>query len=363
MNFLPCMHIFVIKPSGPKALLFSLGNRQQYGSDYDQTYSPVVKTTSICILLATVSTFNLELHQMDALIAFLHGDLDRDVFMMVPLGLRDPTNTHLVCKLRKDVYGLKQASRLWYHKMHEFLVNDLGFVSSPADPFLYVLHKSSSVIIISLYGDYLLITATFLSEITSSTLALSKRFAMNDLCEAHTFLGLEILRDRQHGTLHLSKTRYITHILTKLRMTGSKSAHTPIDSGLPTSPPPTDTLSPPLAVPYLQAIGSLLHLMTRTRPYIEFSVVRLARYQENPTAALWTAVKRIFHYMSTTCTIGITCTPSNSSPLHGYSDSDWAGCPATRRSTSGYLFMLSGGAVSWRSKQQSLVAAFSCEAE
>ncbi len=147
MNVLPCMYVFTLKDSGPKARIGAKGCRQVHGVDYGETYAPVVKFTSIRIMLATVAIQDLELHQMDVVTAFLHGDLDKNIYMEVPGGFKDPSRPNLVCKLLKALYGLKQAPRLWHAKIDAFLIGELEFISSPNDPCLYVKHTAKALMI------------------------------------------------------------------------------------------------------------------------------------------------------------------------------------------------------------------------
>ncbi len=105
MNVLPCMYVFALKDSGPKVRIVAkgCGSRQVHGVDYGETYAPVVKFTSVRVMLATVAVQDLELHQMDVVTAFLHGNLDKDIYMEVPAGFKDPSRPNLVCKLLKTL--------------------------------------------------------------------------------------------------------------------------------------------------------------------------------------------------------------------------------------------------------------------
>lgn len=178
------MYVFRMKDSGPKVRLVALGCRQVHGVDFGETYAPVVKYTSIRILLATVAVQDLELHQMYVVTAFLHGELDKDIFMQVPDGLRSDSTEGLVCRLKKALYGLKQAPRLWHAKIDAYLIEELNFVSSRNDPCVYVHHTGASILIIALYVDDLLIAGSDSSEIAIIKGEFAKRFEMKDLGEA-----------------------------------------------------------------------------------------------------------------------------------------------------------------------------------
>lgn len=184
---------------------------------------------------------------------------------------------------------------------------------------------------------------------------------MKDLGEAFVFLGLEIQRNRTLRSLHLSQPSYTLEILSRFGMPEEKLPQPPMIVNLQQSL--QDKSTPIYNIPYRQAISSLIYLMTGTRPYISFSVGWLAQFQENPSLEHWTAVKRNFRYLSGTRSFEISYNGHYSSDIIGYSDSDWAGCLSSRRSTRGYIFLIAGGSVTWRSKKQTIVSTSSCEAE
>lgn len=365
MNVLPSMYVFNMKSTGPKARIVAKGYRQVHGVDYGETYAPVVKFTSVCVMLAIVAVQDLELHQMDVVTAFLHWDVDKHIYMSVPQGFRNTQQPNVVCKLRKALYGLKQAPRLWHAKINTFLLDRLKFMSSPNDPCLYVKHSTWSIIFIALYVDDLLIAGNDMSSIRWINGEMCKLFEMKDLGESKLCLGLEISRDRSNRTLHLSQTSYIRTILERFNMENAKPVPTPMESGLINNnwSCPETQHEPAGEVPYRQAIGSLMFLMVGSRPDIAFSVCYLAKFYEAPLLAHWKAVKRVLRYISGTRNEGISYGGMSDSIAFGYSDADWGGCKTTRRSTSGYLFLMSGGPISWRSRKQTVTATSSCKAE
>ena len=343
-----------------KARLVARGFSQIEGVDFEETFAPVVKFTSIRVLLAYTAINNLELHQMDVKTAFLNGDLEEEIYMEQPEGFVSEGNEDLVCRLLKSLYGLKQAPRQWYAKMHSFLTSELGLTSSDADECLYIGIWDGAIIIIALYVDDLLIACsctTVLAEVKSK---LSHHFEMKDLGEARVCLGFEIYRNRSSRKLWLGQTKYAESIVDRFRMTDAKGVATPLESCLDHLGEDGEVVK----VPYREAIGSLMYLMVGTRPDIAFSVSRLARYVEHPTAAHWSAVKRIIRYVKETKHLGIVYGGQNCGlePL-AYVDADWAGDKETRKSYGGYVFLMGGGAVSWRSQQQEVVALSSTEAE
>ena len=359
MHVLPSKYVFRVKNEAPKARLVVLGCRQIHGLDYWQTFAPVVKMTSIRLVLALVAAMDLECEQMDVATAFLNGDLQEEIYMEIPQGLKTPENENYVCKLRKALYGLKQAPRQWYAKINKYLVETLGFKSSANDPCLYVRHKPANLTIIALYVDDLLIAGNDIKSISTVKRQLSKIFEMKDLGKLDVMLGIHVERCRRKKLLFISQPDYAQTILHRFDMQDSNPMSTPMVS-FKTS---TNTSNDSIEIPYRQAIGSLMYLMVGTRPDIAFAICRLAQFSENPTKEHWTAVKRVFRYIKGTHDYGILYDGNLDLDIHGYSDSDHAGCTETRKSTSGYVFLACGGAVSWRSKKQTSVATSSCEAE
>lgn len=360
MKVLPSKYVFKVKENRPKVRLVALGCRQKSGIDYNETFAPVVTMTTIRSVLAIVASNNLELEQMDVKTAFLNGDLEEDVFMAVPEGLRESSNSNKVCKLLRSIYGLKQSPRQWYSKMHEFLLS-LNFVSSRNDPCLYVRHLGSGILIIALYVDDLLIAGNSKSEIESLKRELSHRFEMKDMGAARIMLGIKITRDRNRRKLFIDQQEYARTVLERFGMEKSKPVSTPIDKTYFNFSEEEGELVD--NVRYRQAVGSLMYLMIASRPDLSFAIGKLSQHCEQPTKHHWIAMKRLLRYVNGTLNYGILYNGSDSKDILGFSDADWAGCKATRKSTSGTVFLIAGGAVSWKSKKQTCVATSTCEAE
>ncbi len=361
MHILPSKYVFRVKNGLPKVRLVAMGCRQIQGVDYNDTYAPVVTMTTIRTILALTASLDLELEQMDVVTAFLNGDLKEDIYMQVPEGFRDASNTNKVCKLNKSLYGLKQAPRQWYAKMHDFLVTSCNFKSSQNDPCLYFRHNGKDITLICLYVDDLLIAGSDKNDISKIKGELSSRFEMKDLGPATTMLGVEISRDRTAKKLFINQQEYTNTVLERFGMENSKPVATPMEKD--DSSPTEDQRDLCKSIPYRQAIGSIMYLMICTRPDLAYAIGKLSQYSESPKEHHWIALKRVLRYIKGTQTYGIMYNGSKLKSIAGYSDADWGGCKASRKSTSGNVFLVSGGAVSWRSKKQTCVALSTCEAE
>jgi hypothetical protein len=191
---------------------------------------------------------------------------------------------------------------------------------------------------------------------------LATRFEMVDMGELQYCLGIQVIRDRQKGTLKLSQEKYVTDTLSKFRMQDSKCVSTPWVKGSTTLPPSNNEID---QSKYRSVVGRLQYLASITRPDIASVAAYCARFQEKPMTDHLVIIKRILRYLKGTKNYGIQFTASGNRKLDliGYSDSDWDGDRVDRRSTSGYLFMLCGGVISWRSAKQKSVALSSTESE
>lgn len=219
----------------------------------------------------------------------------------------------------------------------------MKFVASLNDPCLYVRKSESKILIIALYVDDLLILGNCQADIAEIKDELNKRFEMKDLGPASFMLGIEITRERAKRKVWITQRDYTSEVLNRFRMKDCRAVSTPMDkSTLGTLDSESDHASE--NIPYRQAIGSLIYLVSCTRPDLAFTVHRLSQYLANPKDYHWTAVKRALRYVWTTRNHGILYDGSQSASLTGYADSDYAGDTGTRKSTSGYVFLMAGAA-------------------
>ena len=371
-----CKWVFKVKRKADgsidryKARVVAKGYAQKEGVDYTETFAPVAKFSAIRALLSLSAFYDLELHQMDVKCAFLNGDLDHEIYMTQPEGFVTSGKQDLVCKLQRTLYGLKQAGRSWNQKIDDTL-QELGFTVLKSDSCLYVYGKISVVIFIALYVDDLLLASTSKPALTRLKADLVRKFSMKDLGEAQYMLGLQIQRNRTARTLSISQGEYVRHILARFGMWDSKPVHTPLEisAKLTKADCPGTDATPDVAFTrlYQSAVGAIMYAMLGTRPDIAFAVTALSQFNSNPGQAHWIAVKHVMRYLRGTVdyqlTYGASGTTAISPVVYGYSDSDWGSNTDDRRSVTGYVFLLGGGAVSWQARKQTTVALSSVEAE
>ena len=254
-----------------KARLVAKGYSQVEGVDYDEIFSPVAKLTSIRFVLSVAAAYDLEVEQMDVKTAFLHGDLEEEIYMRQPEGFEAKGKENLVCKLKKSLYGLKQSPRMWYQKFDTYMLQ-LDFVRSNSDHCVYVKRAGDQFVILTLYVDDMLLIGNNMKMVKSVKNLLAKKFDMKDLRPANFILGMQITRDREKRKLWLGQEKYIKEILKKFNMMDCKPVGTPMSSGTKLSAeqcPKTDEEIEEMArVPYASAVGSLMYAMVCTRPDI-----------------------------------------------------------------------------------------------
>ena len=339
-----------------KSRLVVFGNHQKEGIDYTETFAPVAKMVTIRAFLAIAASKNWELHQMDVHNAFLHGDLHEEVYMKLPPGF-ESSHPNKVCRLRKSLYGLKQAPRCWFAKLVSSL-KDYGFLQSYSDYSLFTYTKGSVQINVLVYVDDLIISGNDSVHLQAFKAYLSDCFHMKDLGPLKFFLGIEVARSK--SGLFLCQRKYTLDIISETGLLGSKPVGSPIEQnhklGLATG------MFLPDPEKYRRLVGRLIYLAV-TRPDLAYSVHILSQFMQEPKSEHWEAALRVVRYLKGTPGQGILLRSDSDLSLQGWCDSDWAACPITRRSLTGWLVFLGHSPISWKTKKQTTVSRSSAEAE
>jgi transposase InsO family protein len=348
-----------------KARLVARGFSQVEGVDFHDTFAPVAKFTTIRCMLAIGAAMDLEIHQMDVKTAFLNGELEEDIYMDQPLGFVEEGTQHLVCKLKKSLYGLKQSPRAWYQRIDTFFTKE-GFSRSHADHSLYVKQSSEFLLIVIIYVDDLIILASGDAVLGWLKAKLEKEFEMSDLGPLEFCLGVAFERNRSARTITMSQSKYIEEVLKRFNMEDCKPIGTPLDvkgSLLKLSDEEFKEVEEEMkAIPYKAAVGSLMYAMVATRADLAFPVSMVSQFMAKAGPQHWMAVKRILRYLKGTIDYKL-CLGGKNIELKGYCDADWAGDVNERRSTTGYVFFVGDGAISWNCKRQPTIAVSTTEAE
>ncbi|KAK9187740.1 hypothetical protein WN944_019139 [Citrus x changshan-huyou] len=293
-----------------KARLVAEGYTQKEGIDYEETFSPDAMLKSIRILLSIAAVLDYEIWQMDVKTAFLNRHLKENIYMQQPDGFIQKGQEHMVCKLQRSIYRLKQASRSW-NIIFDQAIKSLGFIQNIDEPCVYKKIQGKFVAFLVLCVDNILLIGNDIGVLTTIKIWLAKQFDMKDLGETSYILGIKLLRDRKNKTLVLSQAVYIDKILARFRMENSKTGLLPFRHGITfskdQSPKTSEEIERMRQVPCAEVVGSLMYAMLCTRRDICFA--------------------------------------------------------DSRKSTSGYVFVLGSGAISWRSVKQSYIADSTIEAE
>ncbi|CAM8954568.1 unnamed protein product [Rhodiola kirilowii] len=341
-----------------KARLVAKGFTQIEGIDYNETFASVAKMTTVRCLLAVAAIRTWPIFQLDVDNAFLHGSLDEDVYMKLPPGyFKIERAAGKVCKLTKSLYGLKQAPRQWFAKFTEALL-DFGFKQSLNDYSLFTLQEGTEFIILLVYVDDVLLTGTSLALITKIKAFIHDRFRIKDLGKLKYFLGLEVARNPNGIFLHQRK--YALDLLTEHDMLECKPAKTALPIKHQLSLSTASPLEDPM--PYRKLVGKLIYL-TITRPDLSHSVHILSQFMSALTEDHLKAAKRLLRYVKQAPAQGLFFSASSALNLTAYCDEDWAACPRTRRSTTGFCTLLGDSLISWKTKKQAIVSRSSAESE
>jgi hypothetical protein len=278
--------------------------------------------------------------------------------MRQPEGFDDGTGR--VCLLEKSLYGLKQAGREWNILLNKIMVK-LGYTRLRSDPCAYVKRRGKDFTVVTVWVDDLLLFATTPELMEKIKNDLHSHWEMTDLGEPSKIVGIEVKQSQ--NSITISQKLYIESILKREGMERANPVGMPLDPNVPLEPNPEGNEGN-RSNSYAKLLGELQYIANATRPDIAYAVNRLASYTANPSLQHTTALKRILRYLSGTRTYGITYhrVPEYSNLFYGFADAAYANAD-DYKSTSGYVFIAGGGAITWRSKKQTTIALSSTEAE
>ncbi|CAA7062104.1 unnamed protein product [Microthlaspi erraticum] len=341
-----------------KARLVAKGYCQEHGIDYNEVYAPVARMDTIKMILSTAARKAWVIYQLDVKSAFLHGVLMEDVYIQQPKGYVIRGEEEKVYKLHKALYGLKQAPRTWFSRIEEYFIKE-GFKKSQNEETLFLKgNKHGDILLVSVYVDDLIYTGDNVSMMEEFKKSMQREFDMTDLGKMRYFLGIEVLQTTRG--IHISQGKYALEVLKRFNMEDCNAVYNPM---VPGSKLDMDEEGERVDETfYKQIIGSLMYITT-TRPDLQFSVSLLSRYMARPTQLHLQAVKRVLRYLRGTMDFGIWYKREGNGNLLVYIDSDFAGDVESRKSTSGYVFLMNDAAVAWLSKKQPIVTLSTTEAE
>ena len=385
--------VFKAKPNADgtierlKARLCARGFLQQYGKDFLNTFAPVARLSTIRLQVALSGRFGLKMRHLDFKPAFLQGKLDIPLYQELPEGWEDflvpllaEKGTKLqstdVLRLKRGIYGLKQAAQLWYVALVKGLL-ECGFKQSKSDTCLFTMidNKSSDVILITTWVDDCIVSYSNPKQWERILKMICGKFVLGSGTDFEWCLGMAVDRDMEKGTVCLHQSLYVRNLLKRFNMEDARVVRTPADSNVTLSkemsPQTKGEMAEMERIPYRSLLGALLHLANFTRPDIACAVSICSRYANNYGPAHWQALKRILRYLRGTIDQKTGKSPgllydkrvTQDKPVIGYVDSDFARCPDSRKSMLGYVFICCGGPIQWKATKQSIIAASTAEAE
>ena len=353
--------VFDIKTDGrKKARLVAKGFSQVEGIDFDEIFSPVVRFETVRLMFALSALEGWTISALDVKSAFLYGQLDEEIYMEQPEGFKVKGQETKVLRLRRAIYGLKQAALAWWRELVKS-VEELGFkrLYSDAGIFICRLADGSYVILVA-YVDDILFLGPNTRLIASKKRAFMERWECRDLGNCKEFLRMRI--ERKGNRILIDQCSYLEKVVERFGMQNAKFAQTPLPSGYQPQENKA-AVNPAMRSKYQQVIGSLLYIMLGTRPDIAYAVTKMAQFAANPSKEHLDKARYIVRYLASTPKYVLVLNGASNKGLIAYSDSDYAADPIKRRSQTGFFFKLADGIISWQSRAQKTVAHSATEAE
>lgn len=300
-----------------KARLVAKGYAQKHGIDYTEVFAPVARWDTIRMILALAAQKGWCVYQLDVKSAFLHGELNEDIFVEQPQGYEKKEEDHKVYKLRKTLYGLKQAPRAWYGRVEAYFVKE-GFERCQCEHTLFVKsEEGGKMLIVSLYVNDLIFTGNDEDMFAKFKASMEMEFDMTDLGKMKYFLGVELVQNS--NGIYISQRKYAQVVLERFGMERSNSIKNPIVPGFKLMRDKGGVRVN--ATQYKKMEGSLMYLIA-TRSNLMYVMNLVSRYMERPTELHMQAMKRILKYVKGTTDLGIFYKKGGDGKLAAYSDSD-----------------------------------------
>ena len=352
-----------------KSRLVARGFNQEYGVNYFDTYAPVVKNSSVRLLMALAVKYELKVEQIDIRNAYVNSVLEEEVYMEQPEGFCECDQREYVCKLKRSLYGLKQSGNSWNKCLNTCLVAKLGFSRLKTDSCIYVKRENSEIVLLAIYVDDIIIYAPTSEVIDRIKSQIAEEFEVDDIGDCKKVIGMNV--ECHEGEIKIHQKALVEQLLKETGFTDCRTRRTPLDPGKRllrcTIQDEEERKKSGCGVidqtEFRSIIGKFNYLASTTRPDLSYAVSYLSQFIQCPHAEHTAAAEDVLRYLAGTPSLGLTFRRRPDMKLVGYVDADWAQCPIDRRSYSGHIMMMSGGPVAWESKKQPTTALSSTEAE
>ena len=361
-----CKWVFKVKynPDGTvdkfKARLVARGFSQTANIDFHETFAPTMRFESLRMLFAFCVKHGIPIEQMDVDNAYLNTVLKETIYMWQPQGFPDTNASRgKVLQLVKGLYGLKQSARLWNQRFAT-AIRAMGFLPTQADSCVFIRHKKDGLAIIGLYVDDILIATKDPEAMKAIKSGIQEAFKCTEAGPVNRILGIQSHRDWEANTVILEQSQYAEKVLRDYDMDQAIPVSTPIDGYTAIEPPQPDEARA-CQQDYQRRIGSLMYLMTCTRPDLAFAVSKLSQFCTDPTVRHMNALNRVLRYLRGTTCYGLRY-QAMGDPV-GYADSAYGDNMADRKSTYGFALLCGQAACIWYSHKQRDVTTSTTEAE
>ncbi|CAI7809095.1 unnamed protein product [Closterium sp. NIES-53] len=368
-NIVDVMWIFRVKrPPGSspvfKTRYLARVFNQRRGFEFFHTFSPTPNMTTLRVLLHIGAQRDYELHSLDFSTAFLESSLHEEIWLRRPHGFTGSFPPGIQSSFLWPVYCLRQAPHEWHDTLRTTLAA-LGFAPSTTDPSLFLRIDTSLLpFYVLVYVDDLVFATADTEALALVKSKLQKRNTCTDLGELHSYLGLQITRDRARRTITLTHSHMVHQVLQRFGFWYSSPQSTPLPTGHSLSAPPLDESVEPRG-PYPELVGCLMYLMTCTRSDLAYPLSILAFYvapgRHRPEH--WEAAKRVLRYLCSTLGMGLVLGGRGPVALTEHSNASWFDELTMQLLSQGYSFSLGSGSFSWRPTRSSSVLSSSCEAK
>jgi hypothetical protein len=379
-KIIPSKWVFKIKidsdgyPVRFKCRLVAGGHKQVYGEDYDLTYAHVSRVTTLRVMLAVAAYRQWKVHQIDIKTAFLHGDIDTEVYMEQPEGFSDDPN--MVCKLDKCLYGLKQAPRAWYLKLTQYLSDELQFAPSEMDSSIWIKQDQDDKVYLAMVVDDICATGPNEQLVTRTLKQILARFPGTHSGEMQWYIGMKVTWLPGERAVVLSQAAHVDNILKKFEGKGNTflPLSLPMKEGLHlfksgSSDKPCSPILDTTKYPYRSLVGAFNYLACSTRPDIAYSVNKLSKFLNEPRVEHWDVAINLLRYLKHTKHTGLKLGGGSIEGALCFCDASYGSFtdPATgdacTRATTGSVFIVNGGAVHWKSATQDYASRSTTDAQ
>ncbi|KAE9033053.1 hypothetical protein PR001_g10331 [Phytophthora rubi] len=321
-----------------KSRIVAFGNHQRPGVDFVETFAPVARMSSFRMLVALAAVLHLQLYGGDINTAYLNAQLAIRQYLKSIEGFPCEINGHVYVVL-KALYGLRQSGREWNSELNRWCL-DHGYQRSLTEPCLYYRFEGEVIMLVLVYVDDITVATNCEESKCKLFEELDKAYGLKDQGLLSEYLGIEV--EQTSDTVTLRQGKYAREVLETFGYDNAHAVGNPMEANVRLVPLGDDEESD-TSFEYRKAIGMLMYLATGTRPDLAYAVGQLNRFVSKPSNKHVAVPDSVMQ--------------------DGYCDSDWANDPASRKSTTGFVFTLAGGAVSWMSRRQSIVALSTAEAE